>query len=188
MAHLVCPGTPPGLAGLRRFLRQRLPEPLVPSTFAVVDRLPVTANGKVDRSALPDPDATAGRIDGERAYRPPGTTTEAALAGIWGELLGRPRIGMDDDFFELGGHSLLAAQVVARVREQLRRELPLRSLFESPTVAGLARALDSRPAADPAPPPRARLGRVDRSAFQIAAGELDSPIDSPVSKGTRNVT
>jgi len=134
-------------AGLRAFLRARLPEPMVPSAFVRLDALPVTPSGKVDRRALaelsPETDAAGG------AFADPVTEI---LAGIWGELLGAGRIGPEDDFFDLGGHSLLAARVVARVREVLGVELPLRALFEAPTLAGMAERVRSAEAAEAAPP------------------------------------
>ena len=123
---------------LRRYLAQRLPEPMVPSAFVVMAALPLTPNGKVDRAALealPESRRAAGD-----AFRAPRTAVEQTLAGIWSELLGSERIGLDDDFFDLGGHSLLATQVVSRVRKALGVELPLRVFFQHPTVAELAGA------------------------------------------------
>jgi amino acid adenylation domain-containing protein len=183
VAYLVCGGAPPALGELRRFLRQRLPESMLPALFVVRDRLPVNASGKLDRSALPAPEV--GRLDAARTYRAPGTATETALAEIWAELLGLGSVGVDDDFFELGGHSLLAAQVASRVRERLARELPLRSIFESPNVAALARTLD----ADAATIGRssAPVRRAARAAYRIAASHLDSPIASHQSGDTTHV-
>jgi aspartate racemase len=184
VAYLVCAGSPPALAELRQFLRQRLPESMLPSLFVVLERLPLTANGKLDRAALPAPEA--GRLEGGQSYRAPETATERALAEIWGELLGRPSVGLDDDFFELGGHSLLATQVVSRVRDRLARELPLRSIFESPSIAALAKALEvSAPAAAQSPAPALRPAA--RAAYRIAAGQLDSPIGSHKSGGAAHV-
>jgi amino acid adenylation domain-containing protein len=119
---------------LRAGLRERLPEYMVPGAFVVLERLPLTANGKVDRAALPDADESGGA----RGHVPPRTPLEERLAAIWAEVLGVERVGADDGFFDLGGHSLMATRVVARVREELRVELPLRALFEAPTVARLA--------------------------------------------------
>jgi acyl carrier protein len=152
---------------------------MLPALFVVLERLPLTASGKLDRGALPAPDA--GRLEGERTYRAPRTATERALAEIWGELLGHGSVGVDDDFFELGGHSLLATRVVSRVREQLSRELPLRSIFESPRIADLAEALDATATAT-APSPAPVLRRAARSAYRIAANQLDSLPDG----GTRH--
>jgi amino acid adenylation domain-containing protein len=152
VAYAVPSADPVGAAELREHLRARLPEHMVPSAIVVLEDLPLTRNGKVDRAALPAPEtAGAGR---ERAA--PRTPVEEVVAGIWAEVLGVEQVGAGDDFFELGGHSLLATQVVSRVREAFRIELPLRAVFEAPTVAGLAlrvERLRSRAApADEVPP------------------------------------
>ncbi len=134
--------TEPGLdlAELKVELRRRLPEFMVPSVFVELPALPLSATGKVDRKALPAPDEAPGEA---ASYEPPATETERRIAEAWAEVLGRERIGRLDDFFLLGGHSLLATQVVARLRETLSAELPLRALFEEPTVAGLAERIDA---------------------------------------------
>jgi len=121
---------------LRNFLKEKLPEHMVPSAFVRLKALPLTPNGKVDHKALPAPDQS--RPEMEEAFVAPGTPTEEVLAGIWSDLLGVERVGIHDNFFELGGHSLLAIQLVSRLRSALLVELPLRTLFEAPTVAGLA--------------------------------------------------
>jgi amino acid adenylation domain-containing protein len=131
------PGERPQIETLRSSLRERLPEFMVPAFFLVLDELPLTTSGKVDRGALPRPEATAAG----RPYVAPRSPEEETLVRIWAELLGTERVGVEDDFFELGGHSLIAAQVVSRVRERFGVELPLRRLFEAPTVAGLAEAV-----------------------------------------------
>ena len=121
---------------LRRFLRDVLPDYMVPSTFAFLSTLPLTANGKVDRRAL----AVLDRVlpPPSPSHVAPRTETEEFLAQIWVDLLGVVGVGIHDNFFELGGHSLLATQVVSRLREKLQIELPVRMVFEAPTVADLA--------------------------------------------------
>ncbi|MEV6323070.1 amino acid adenylation domain-containing protein [Nocardia sp. NPDC051787] len=113
-----------------------LPEHMVPSAFAVIDRIPVTVNGKLDKRALPLPTPTA-----ERSYREPETPTERRLCAIFAQLFAVERVGADDSFFELGGHSLLAARLVARIRAEFGVELEVRAAFETPTPAGLAAGL-----------------------------------------------
>jgi amino acid adenylation domain-containing protein len=137
------PGAEPSADELRRYGRERLPEYMIPSAFVVLERLPLTANGKVDRRALPEPDSL--RAELADAYVAPVTPVEEQLSHIWSEVLGVVRVGRHDNFFDLGGHSLLAIQMMARVKEVCGVELPLRSLFESPTVAALARAVEARP-------------------------------------------
>ncbi|MBP0020802.1 MAG: amino acid adenylation domain-containing protein [Cyanobacteria bacterium SBLK] len=124
------------LTELRHFLQQKLPTYTIPAAFVVLDALPLTANGKIDRRALPAPDRSqSNRI---AHFVAPQTTTEREIATIWQEVLGLEQIGITDNFFELGGHSLLATQVVSRLRETYRTELPVGSLFENPTIAELA--------------------------------------------------
>ena len=121
-------------AGLRDYLAARLPAYLVPSALVILDRLPLNANGKVDRAALPPPEP-ARRADGRTA---PGDPVEEVLAGIWAQVLNLDQVGVHDDFFAIGGHSLRAAQVTARVERTLRTRLSVRQLFEHSTVAALA--------------------------------------------------
>jgi amino acid adenylation domain-containing protein len=124
---------------LRKLLNEKLPDYMVPSAFVMLDLLPLTPNGKVDKKALPAPDQS--RPDLEEDYVAPRNPVEEVLANIWAEVLRLERVGAHDDFFDLGGHSLLATQVVSRVRQMLQVELPLRALFESPTLSGLAEAI-----------------------------------------------
>jgi acyl carrier protein len=124
-------------ARLRAHAAERLPDYMVPSAFVLLEELPLTPNGKVDRKALPEPE---GRGAGAE-YVAPRTPVEELLAGIWAEVLGVERVGVNDNFFELGGHSLLAIQVTTRIRELLGVEVPLRALFESPTIDRLARVV-----------------------------------------------
>lgn len=126
----------PTISEFQRFLRETLPEYMVPSTFVVMESLPTTPTGKVKRRALPAPDSV--RPDLESTFAPARTPIEEALAATWAEALGLERVGIHDNFFELGGHSLLATQVISRIRDTLRVELPLRKLFQLPTIADLA--------------------------------------------------
>jgi len=125
---------------LRAQLRQRLPEYMVPSVFVWLESLPLTPNGKVDRQALPAPGDWQ-----QNGYVAPQTALEEVLAGIWAELLGLERVGREENFFELGGHSLLATQMMTRIREALQVVLPLRVLYQSPTVETLSATLLSDP-------------------------------------------
>jgi acyl carrier protein len=133
------PGVDISANELRGFLKQKLPEYMIPSVFIVLDALPLTPNGKVDRKALPAPDQN--RPELEQAYQAPRTPMEDTLAEIWREVFKLERIGIHDNFFDLGGHSLLATQVVSRVRAAFQTEVSLRTLFEKPTVAELANAI-----------------------------------------------
>ena len=125
---------------LREHLRRSLPEYMVPAVFVILDRLPLTANGKVNRSALPAPESRSP----EQEYLEPRTPTEQALAQIWKELLHRDIVGVKDEFFELGGHSLLAMQLVGRIRQVFEVELELREVFEQTRLAELAQRIEAR--------------------------------------------
>jgi acyl carrier protein len=120
----------------RKYLKEKLPEYMLPSAFVMLNELPLTPNGKIDRRALPAPDQN--RLAWKDVYHPPRTPIEETLAGIWAELLKLDKVGIHDEFFELGGHSLLATQIVSRIRTVFSIELPLRHMFESPTVAAIA--------------------------------------------------
>ncbi|HEX2207374.1 MAG TPA: non-ribosomal peptide synthase/polyketide synthase [Longimicrobium sp.] len=135
---------------LRAHLRQSLPEYMVPAAFVALERLPLSATGKLDRRALPAPEGVAG----EGQFVAPRTPVEAVLAEIWAAVLGRDRVGVEDGFFEMGGHSLLATRLVSRVREAFAVELPLRAVFEGPTIAAMAERVEAlRRAELPALPP-----------------------------------
>ncbi|HEX8176352.1 MAG TPA: amino acid adenylation domain-containing protein, partial [Pyrinomonadaceae bacterium] len=125
---------------LRGFLKERLPEHMIPSAFIFLPELPLLPNGKVDRHALPTADAEIEMASTE--YVAPQTTLEIMLAASWRELLRIERVGIHDNFFELGGHSLLATQAINKIRQSCGIELPLRSFFETPTIAGLAAKLE----------------------------------------------
>jgi amino acid adenylation domain-containing protein/non-ribosomal peptide synthase protein (TIGR01720 family) len=130
---------------LRELLQASLPDYMVPSAFVLLDALPLTPSGKVDRRRLPAPDAS--RPDVGSSYVAPRTAVEQAMAAIWAEVLGIERVGAEDDFFALGGHSLLATLAISRVRDRLGVELPLRALFDFPTLAALARQVEEAGAA-----------------------------------------
>lgn len=127
---------PPSVGALRNFLKDKLPEHMVPSGFMLMDALPLTPNGKVDRQALPPPDHTALHL--EESFVAPRNAMEEQIAAIWSEVLKLEQIGIHNDFFDLGGHSLSAAQVMSRVREVFHVELPLRLLLEGLTIADMA--------------------------------------------------
>jgi len=126
---------------LQAYLAEKLPEYMIPSAFVVLESLPVTANGKVDRLALPAPEPI--KLEWAGGYVAPHTSIEEVLVKIWGEVLGIKRVGIRDNFFELGGHSLLATQLVSRVRDAFAVELPLRRVFEAPTIAELSKIVES---------------------------------------------
>ena len=135
---------------LRRFLQERLPDYMVPATFVSLQEIPLTPNGKVDRRALPEPDWSERML--EALYVAPRNPQEERMAEIWSELLDVETVGVFDNFFELGGHSLLATRLISRIRASFEVELPVRSLFEAPTVAGLLEQTLSLGLAPQAPP------------------------------------
>ncbi|RDI46184.1 non-ribosomal peptide synthetase [Nocardia mexicana] len=137
-AYLVPAGAAVDIDEVRAHAAAVLPEYMVPSAFAVIDEIPLTEHGKLDRRALPRPAPT-----GAELYREPGTATEIRLAELFGRLFGRDRVGADDSFFDLGGHSLLAARLLARVRAEFGVEIGVRMLFETPTVSGLAALIEA---------------------------------------------
>jgi amino acid adenylation domain-containing protein len=158
VAYLVPAGEAPSLPELRDHLRSRLPEYMVPHAFVYLEDMPRSASGKVDRRRLPKPDGGARE---ETAFVAPRTPTEEVLAGLWGEVLALDRVGVEHNLFQLGAHSLLLTQVVSRVRKAFGVEPPLRSFFEDPTVAGMARTLDALAgrAGGPEVPPIVRVPR-----------------------------
>jgi acyl carrier protein len=124
---------------LRSFLKQKLPDYMIPAAFVFLDSLPLTPNGKVDRKALPMPDRSRPQLD--ETFSAPRTPVEELLANIWAEVLKLDKVGIHDNFFDLGGHSLRATQVVSRVRAAFQVELPLRTLFEKQRIDELAKAI-----------------------------------------------
>jgi amino acid adenylation domain-containing protein len=174
-AYVVFDGSELTISELRQYLREKLPEYMVPAAWVVLESLPLTPNGKVNRRALPVPTRTQVEGAGIAARTP----TEEMLVGIWREALRLEQVGIDDNFFELGGHSLLATQLISRVRKAFAIELPLRALFENPTVMGLARCVDAEMRAGrqsiSAPPiaPVVRNGRLPMSFAQQRLWFLD---------------
>jgi acyl carrier protein len=147
---------------LRDHLFRELPVNMVPSVLVPMEALPLTLNGKVDRRALPSPE----KKRAQTPYVAPRTLTEETLAGIWRDLLGVERVGVNDDFFELGGHSLLATQLMSRLRTALQVELPLAALFENPTVARLA-----------IPITQSQLAEIDNEDLSRLLDELEQSSD-----------
>ncbi len=125
---------------LQEFLSEQLPSYMIPGFFMFLDRLPLTPNGKIDRKALPKP--TAIQTPDTYHYIPPRTKTESLLADMWAQVLRVEQVGIADNFFSLGGHSLLAMQIVARIRTSFNVELPLQTLFDTPTVSAIAEIID----------------------------------------------
>ena len=142
-------GSPNAAEPLREHIRSKLPDFMVPAAFIFLEALPLSPNGKVDRKRLPDPGPIA---SAEESYVAPHTPVEEILAGIWAEILEVERPGASDNFFDLGGHSLLATQVVSRIRQAFAMELPLRSIFEHPTIASLAAVIATTASASSMPP------------------------------------
>jgi amino acid adenylation domain-containing protein len=173
------------VAGLRHYLKEKLPEYMLPAAVVLLDALPLTANGKLDRRALPAPDWSGAT---GQAYVPPRTPLEEAIAGIWSEVLGLPRVGIHDSFFDLGGHSLLATQIVSRLRQALGVELSLRCLFEAPTIADLAPAVAESRRGPQEPHALRRIHRHDAQGAlarvdKLAEDEVDSWLGKMLDEG-----
>jgi amino acid adenylation domain-containing protein len=162
----------PEPASLRGYLRTRLPDHMIPATLTTLPAIPRTANGKLDRNALPTP--TTPTPTHRPAYIPPASPVEEEIAAICAGKLGLNSVGARDDFFELGGHSLLATEVVAEVREAFKVSVPLRAFFLDPTVAGLAEAVAHASArADGDSDIEALIGEIERLSGEQVRAELD---------------
>jgi len=196
-------GLPASEAALGEHLKQSLPEFMLPGAFVLLEAFPLTPNGKINRKALPAPEY---QKDNEK-FLAPRTRTEEAIALIWSDLLRIPQVGALDDFFAIGGHSLLAAQVISRIRQAFRIELPLRTIFESSSLAGLAEQIDTllRTRQRLKLPPLRRVSRdqilplsaaqqslwfldqldPDSAAYNIpSTHRLDSPLDLDILEGS----
>jgi len=175
VAYLVSNRQPtPSVSDLRSLLKEKLPDYMVPSAFVFLETLPLTPSGKVDREALPAPDRS--RPDLEKAFVAARTPVERVLTEIWSEVLGLKQVGVNDNFFELGGHSLKATQVISRVIGAFQMEVPLRSIFESPTVADMAIVIVQNQAEAARPENLARMlaeleALSDREAERLLAEE-----------------
>jgi amino acid adenylation domain-containing protein len=152
------PGARPSPAALRAFLKEQLPAHMVPSGFVLMEALPLTPNGKVDRRALPAPT----EADRAAAFVAPRTAVEQVLAQVWSEVLGTAQVGIHDNFFELGGHSLMVAQTLSRIRSATGAELPIKELFDSPTIAELAPKVE-----------QARLAQTDEEELARILAEIN---------------
>jgi acyl carrier protein len=166
---------------LRTLLLSQLPEYMTPSQFVFLNVFPLTPNGKIDRFALPEPGQPRSKL--EQGYVAPRTEIEKELAAIWARVLRRESVGIKDNFFELGGHSLLATQVVSRIREQFKLELPLRSMFESPTIVVLASVVaELQQKTKRAPAPELKRRRPGAKVDHLTLEEVDSLISKVLSK------
>jgi acyl carrier protein len=161
---------------LRALLKARVPDYMIPSAFVVLEVLPLTPNGKIDRLTLA---ALTPHIEASEAYVAPRNATEEVLARLWTEVLSVERVGIGDDFFELGGHSLLATQIIWKIREAFNTDLPLRALFEYPTVAALSALIESERANTPGPAAPA-IVPLARDRFRVTRSPKQSQEQSEV--------
>jgi amino acid adenylation domain-containing protein len=150
---------------LKQHLQQYLPDYMVPQAVVLLPKLPLNANGKLDRQALPEPE----QAQAQKAYVAPRTPTERTIAEVWAEVLRRPldKISADDNFFDLGGHSLLATQVVSRLRQRLMVEIPMRAIFDKPTVSGLSQSVETYEAVA-VEAERITIARAPREAYRAS--------------------
>ena len=153
---------------LQQFLKERLPEYMIPSTIIFLPALPLTPNGKIDRQALPAPEQGASLQAGSGEAKPR-TAVEELVIYIWAQVLKREHIGIHDDFFELGGHSLLATQVLARMRRTFKMHVDLQEIFDAKTVAQLA---DRLVRCEPAPGHVAAIARLHKQISALSAEEV----------------
>lgn len=167
----------PSVSELRAQIKQQLPDYMVPASFVFLAEMPLNVNGKVDRRALPAPEPVSEELE---IYVAPRNSIEETLAGIWSEVLELERVGINDNFFELGGHSLIATQVISRVRSILQVEVPLRRLFELPTVAEFALAVGESPACRTDVPQIEAMERGDQELERLLA-ELEQLDEAAVS-------
>ena len=179
VAYLVATaGSNPSANDLRSFLQHKLPDYMVPSAFVFLDSLPLTPNGKLDRQALPAPDHSRPELDD--AFVAPRNPVEAILANIWAEVLKLEKVGIRDNFFNLGGHSLLATQVISRMRNAFSIEVPLRQVFDAPTIAEMA-TLITENQRESAPKLARMLREIDSMIEEDAKRRMDE-IESTIAK------
>jgi hypothetical protein len=154
------------LTEIRSYLKERLPEYMLPSALVVLDSLPMTPNGKVDRNALPQPNAIQSLP--RSSFTPPVSTDELAIAAVWADLLGMNQFDVQDNFFELGGHSLLVTRMLARLSEIFSVDLPIAGFFQAPCIAGLAKlAQSARWAAERPQSVRAGIDDQERETIEL---------------------
>nr|QEO74619.1 AMP-dependent synthetase and ligase [uncultured bacterium] len=178
VAYVVVAGAAPAAGELREFLHTKLPEHMIPALFVELEALPLTAHGKVDRRALPAPDQSRPHLSKE--FVAPRTPVERELARIWRELLGVEEVGVTDDFFELGGHSLLLTQLASWVRKSFQVEVPLRALFDTPTIAEMTKAILARQARQQ---PKDDLARMLGQVKQLSPSEVRAMLEKMGERG-----
>jgi amino acid adenylation domain-containing protein len=184
VAYLAPGGTPaPTVSALRHTLARRLPEYMLPTTVVMLETLPRSPNGKVDRLALPEPDRARPELD--TPYLAPRTAVEVLLAAVWSEILQREPVGVHDSFLELGGHSLLATRVLSRIRDLFQVELPLPAFFAGPTVAALSQALTAR---EPRPGWTEQVARLRGQIEAMSAADVRSALQQKRSAGANGMT
>ena len=159
---------------LRRYLKERLPEYMVPGVWVEMERLPVTANGKLDRKGLPEPGGE--RPELESGYEEPGTETEKKLAEIWAQVLGVEKVGVHDNFFDLGGDSILSLQIISRAN-QLGMGVSVRQLFQSQTVAELAEAVESGSGSGEGRDGRDESGQSGKRRMEAEQGVVEGEVE-----------